>query len=163
MKVSIIVAMGEGRVIGNADNKMPWHLPADLKHFRKLTMGKPIVMGRKTHESIGRPLPGRHNIIITRDQNYVAAGCTVVNSLEDSLAAAGDAEELMITGGANIYAQFLPLTHCLYLTFVEGEFSGDVLFPPWQNGGWLEVSRQPHQADDKNPYNWTFAEYQRHI
>ncbi|MGV6857445.1 MAG: type 3 dihydrofolate reductase [bacterium] len=161
MKVSIVVAMGKNRVIGNAQNEMPWRLPADLRHFREVTMGKPIVMGRKTHESIGRPLPGRHNIIVTRGEGYQSEGCTVVNSVEAALAAAGDVDEVMITGGANIYEQFLSKTDYLYLTFIEGIFEGNIHFPAWDDGSWIEVSRESHQPDAENPHPWAFVEYTR--
>ncbi len=140
---------------------MPWHLPADLRHFRDVTMGKPIIMGRKTHESIGKPLPGRQNIIITRDTAYRSEGCTVVHGVEEALQAAGDADEVMITGGANVYAQFLPHTDYLYLTFIDEDFPGSIYFPEWDDGSWEEVSRQRHSPDEKNPHHWEFVEFAR--
>ncbi len=128
MKIAIVVAMAANRVIGR-DNQLPWHLPADLKHFKQLTLGKPVVMGRKTYASIGRPLPERTNIVVTRDRDYEAPGCVVVHSLDEALAAAGEAAEVMVIGGAGIYRQVLPRTDTLYLTEVHAEFEGDTLFP----------------------------------
>lgn len=161
MIVSMIAAMGQNRVIGDADNNMPWHLPADLKHFKATTMGKPIVMGRKTYESIGRPLPGRKNIVLTRDETLEIEGCDVVTSPEAALEAVGDFEEVMITGGANVYEQFLSRADRLYLTFIEGDFEGVAYFPEWEAGHWKEVSSEAHQADEKNPHNYRFVELER--
>ena len=128
MKISIIVAMADKRVIGH-DNRLPWHLPADLKHFKATTMGKPIIMGRKTWESIGRPLPGRTNIVVTRDPRYTADGCVVVHSIDAALQACSGNEEVMVIGGAEFYRQVLPEASTLYLTLVHDEFEGDALFP----------------------------------
>ena len=127
MKISLIVAMAENRVIG-VDNRMPWHLSADLKRFRKITSGNPIVMGRKTHESIGRPLPDRVNIVLTRDSSYQALGCIVVHNLEQAMRAAGEAAELMVVGGAGLYREFLPLADRIYLTLIHRAFDGDTFF-----------------------------------
>lgn len=161
MLISMIAAMAENRVIGDADNNMPWHLPADLQHFKRVTMGKPIIMGRKTFESIGRPLPGRQNIIISRDEAYTADGCDVVNSPEAALIAAGEAAEVMITGGAQIYQLFMERADRLHLTFIEGAFDGVAFFPEWPPKDWFEVSTEAHLADEKNPHNYRFVELRR--
>ena len=132
MKLSIVVAMADNRVIGQ-DNRLPWHLPADLKHFKQLTTGKPILMGRKTWESIGRPLPERTNIVITRDPDYQAAGCTVVHSVDAALRAAEPHSEVMVIGGAELYRQVLPEVSTIYLTQVHADVEGDTVFP--ESGG----------------------------
>jgi len=120
VKIAIVVAMDDNRVIGR-DNQLPWHLPADLRHFRQVTIGKPVLMGRKTHESIGRPLPERTNIVVTRDRSYEAPGCILVHSIESALKAAGDRREVMVIGGADFYRQLLPKADRLYLTLVHAE------------------------------------------
>lgn len=159
MKISIVVAMADNRVIGH-ENRLPWHLPADLKHFKQITMGKPILMGRKTFESIGRPLPGRTNIVITRDESYTAEGCVVVHSIEAALKAA-DSEEVMVIGGAEFYQQALPHADTLYLTLVEGEFEGDTFFPELDDEEWREVERSGFDADEKNPHAYSFVRLDR--
>lgn len=156
MELSIIVAMDRNRVIGNNDS-LPWHISADLKHFKKITMGKPIVMGRKTHESIGRPLPGRENIIITRDRSYQAEGCTVLNSIDDIFEYCKGVEEVMITGGSEIYKHTLDQTARLYLTEVHAEVEGDTFFPELDRKEWQEVSRETHAADEKNDFDYSFV------
>ena len=128
MRISIIVAMSENRVIGK-DNQLPWHLPADLHHFKSLTMGKPILMGRKTHKSIGRVLPGRCNVVITHDKNFQACGCVVANSIRTALAAVSYSDEVFVIGGALLYEQMLSMAQRIYLTIVHHEFEGDVFFP----------------------------------
>ena len=160
MKIAIVVAMAANRVIGR-DNQLPWHLPADLKHFKQLTLGKPVVMGRKTYESIGRPLPERTNIVVTRDRDYGAPGCVVVHSLDEALAAAGEAAEVMVIGGAGIYRQVLPRTDTLYLTQVHAEFEGDTLFPELDAAQWREVARTDCEPDEKNPWRYSFLELVR--
>ncbi len=160
MKISIIVAMSVNRVIGR-DNKLPWHLPADLKHFKQVTLGKPVLMGRKTWESIGRPLPGRTNIVITRDENLEAPGCVVVHSIDSALQTAGQQDEIMVIGGAEFYRQVLPRTDTLYLTRVHGEFEGDTFFPELDERAWREVERVDHEADDKNPHAYSFIRLDR--
>ena len=137
MKISMIAAMTVNRVIGK-DNKMPWHLPEDLKHFKASTMGKPIVMGRKTFESIGRPLPGRHNIVITRQSDFSAEGVTMVSSFEDAKVAAGDVDEIAVIGGGQLYNQLLPIADKLYLTLINIDVVGDTYFPHWDDGSWTE-------------------------
>src|SRR4051794_31861628 len=137
------------------EGKLPWHLPRDLKHFRQLTWGKPIIMGRKTHESLGRPLPGRTNIILTRQKDYSAEGCLVAHTAEEAtqLASETGAAEAMIIGGSEIYRAFLPRCGTIYLTLVEGSFEGDTYFPqnPLQSPDWKNVSEEPWPTDEKNP------------
>jgi dihydrofolate reductase len=160
MKISIVVAMAVNRVIGH-ENRLPWHLPADLKYFKQLTMGKPILMGRKTFESIGRPLPGRTNIVITRNESYTAEGCVVVHSIEAALKAAADSEEVMVIGGAEFYRQVLPYAGTLYITRVTGEFEGDTFFPELDDAEWHEVERSDFEADEKNPHAYSFVRLDR--
>jgi dihydrofolate reductase len=154
-QISIIAAMAQNRVIGR-DNRMPWHLPADLRHFKALTIGKPIIMGRKTWESLPGLLPDRPHIVITRDHTYRAEGCTVVPSIDEALKAAGDAPEVMIVGGGELYAQLLPRANHLYLTLIEAEIEGDAFFPEYESGEWREVGREEHLPDEKNPYPYSF-------
>lgn len=160
MKISIIVAMAANGVIGN-DNELPWHLPADLKHFKQTTMGKPILMGRKTWESIGRPLPGRTNIVITRDSAYSATGCIVVNSIEAALAAAGEQDEVMVIGGAELYRQVLPCADTIYLTRIHASFDGDTRFPEISDTEWQQLERIDHEADEKNLQDYSFIRLER--
>ena len=160
MKMSIVVAMAANGVIGR-DNQLPWHLPADLKHFKQTTMGKPILMGRKTWESIGRPLPGRTNIVITRDSSYSAAGCEVVNSIDAAIAAAGEQDEVMVIGGAELYRQVLSDTDTIYLTRIHEAFDGDTCFPELRNTEWHQVERVDHEADEKNSHDYSFIRLDR--
>lgn len=160
MKISIVVAMSTNGVIGR-DNQLPWHLPADLQHFKKTTMGKPILMGRKTYESIGRPLPGRTNIVITRDADYAAEGCVVVYSIEAALQAAGEQDEIMIIGGAEFYRQILPLADTIYLTRIHEDFAGDTYFPELNPAEWHEVERTDWEADEKNSHRYSFVRLER--
>jgi len=161
MQLSIIVAMDRNRVIGKGDS-LPWHISSDLKNFKKITMGKPIVMGRKTHESIGRPLPGRENIILTRDESYQAEGCTILHSMYELFEHCKDVEEVMITGGAEIYKLALNDAFHLYLTEVHTEIEGDTFFPEFDRSQWKEVSRQDFRADDKNEYDYSFVLLEKH-
>ena len=133
--ISIIVAVSSNNVIG-AERALPWHLPEDLQRFKKVTMGKPIIMGRETHASIGRPVPGRQNIVLSRQDDLEIEGCEVVNTIEAALAAAGDAEEVMIVGGGEIYRQFLPMSDRIYLTRVQAEVEGDTRFPELDMSEW---------------------------
>ncbi len=158
--ISLIAAMAKGRVIGHA-NTLPWRLPADLKHFKENTLGKPVLMGRLTYESIGKPLPGRRNIVITRDDSYRAEGCEVVDSIDAALAAVNDAEEVMVMGGALLYQQMLPRADRLYITYIDAEFEGDAWFPEWEAEAWEERSREAHTADEKNPYDYAFVVLER--
>ena len=160
MKISVIVAMADNGVIGN-QNRLPWHLPADLKHFKATTMGKPIIMGRKTWESIGRPLPGRTNIVVTRDPDYVADGCVVVHGIDAALAAAADDDEVMVIGGAEFYRQVLPQASTLYLTLVHDSFEGDAFFPELDGREWRELTREDFEPDDNNTHAYSFVRLER--
>lgn len=160
MKISIIVAMDKKGIIG-LEGGLPWHLSADLKHFKTITMGKPLIMGRKTHKSIGRPLPGRKNIVLTHSKEFKAEGCTVVHSLEDAFQAAGDVDEVMIMGGSGIYDQSLARAGRLYLTEVDADVKGDVYFPEFNKGEWIEVEREEHSADEKNDFDYSFVVMER--
>jgi len=130
MNISIIAAMGSNRVIGY-ENRLPWELPEDLQHFKALTLHKPIIMGRKTYDSIGKPLPKRQNIILTRDNAFQANGCDIVHSIDEAVEIAEDKSEIMIIGGAHLYEQCLPLANVLYLTLVHQDYTGDTYFPPF--------------------------------
>ncbi|ABU69806.1 type 3 dihydrofolate reductase [Vibrio campbellii] len=155
MIISMIAAMADNRIIGK-DNQMPWHLPADFAWFKRCTMGKPVVMGRKTYESIGRPLPGRLNIVISRDASLSIEGVTTVTSIEQALEIAGEVEEVMIIGGGAIYAACLPMANKLYVTHIEAEIEGDTQFPDWGNE-FKETYSEAYQADEKNAYNMRFT------
>lgn len=159
MLFSIIVATASNRVIGK-DNALPWHLPADLKYFKSTTMGKPIVMGRKTFESIGRPLPGRQNIVLTRDPEWSAEGVTVVNDVNDMTRSLAVADEVMIIGGAQIYDLTMDHVDRLYVTEVECDVDGDAYFPVIDNVIWQEISRDHHSAEGENPA-YSFVVYER--
>jgi dihydrofolate reductase len=160
MIISLIVAMAANRVIGR-QNKLPWRLPNDLRRFRALTLGKPVIMGRKTFESIGRPLDGRHNIVVSRNPDYRAEGCTVVQSPEAALAAAGSAAESFVIGGADLYAQFLLRADRLYLTLVHAHLEGDAYFPPFDQTQWQEIEREERQADGRHAFDYTFLVLER--
>ena len=155
MIISIIAGMDKNRLIGQG-NRLPWRLPADMKHFRRYTVGKPVLMGRKTFESIGKALPKRTNIILTRDRGYRAEGCIVTHSIEEALHTATACEEIMIIGGASIYDLFLPRADRLYLTYVHDCFDGDIYFPPFDVADWQEVKRVDYQPDEKNPHPYSF-------
>lgn len=155
MIISIIAAMDRNRVIGQG-NRLPWKLPADMKHFRQMTLGKPVLMGRKTFESIGKPLAKRTNIIVTHNRNYQADGCIVTHSIDEALVAAKDRAEVMIIGGASIYKLFLPCADRLYLTQVHESFVGDAYFPTFDWADWQEAKRIDRQSDEKNPYPHSF-------
>ena len=158
--LSLIAAMDRNRAIGK-DNAMPWHLPADLKHFRAVTWGKPIIMGRKTYDSLGRPLPGRTNIVLTRDPAFRPDGVEVAHSVREALQAAADAPEAVVIGGASVYARLLPEVERMYLTYIDAEFRGDTYFPPFNGEQWQELEREPHKADGDNLYDYTFVVLQR--
>ncbi len=166
VELAVIVAAAENGVIGR-NNALPWHLPEDLRYFKRITMGKPIVMGRKTYESIGRPLPGRTNIVITRSPDWSAEGVSVVHSLEEALSLAQDiavidgATELMVIGGAEIYSTALPLADRLYLTQVHAKVEGDAWLPQVDWTAWREVSREQFKASEGNPYDYSFAVFER--
>lgn len=158
--VTLIVAATDAGVIGR-DDKMPWHLPADLAHFKLLTWGKPILMGRKTFASIGRPLPGRTNIVLTRDQAWSHPGVTAVHTLDAAFAAAAAAPEVMVIGGAQVYAECLPRATRVELTRIHADIPGDTHFPALDPGRWREVARSEHAADARNAHALTFLSYAR--
>ena len=160
--ISLIVAMDQQRLIGR-ENALPWRLSADLRYFKKTTMGKPIVMGRKTYDSIGRALPGRKNIVITRKDDFTAAGCFVVFSIEEALQAAGSVEEVIFMGGASLYEQILPQVKRLYLTQVHTSLIGDTWFPAFDMAEWKERERIDHSADEKNEFDYSFLVLERDI
>lgn len=151
--------MDNNRLIGKA-NELPWHLPADLQHFKSVTMAKPIVMGRKTYDSIGRPLPGRQNIVLTRSDIEIE-GVTVVNTIDEAIDATNDAEEVMVIGGGTLYELVLPKVQRMYLSFVDGEFEGDAWFPEFDESEWEIIEEKSEAPDEKNAYACRFVTYQR--
>ena len=159
MTVSIVVAIAQNNAIGK-DNQLLWHLPKDLKHFKEITSGHTIIMGRKTYESVGKPLPNRRNIIITR-QNITIDGCEVVNSMDEALKLCAGEDEVFIVGGAEIYKQALALTDRIYLTIVHQEFDGDTYFPEIKEDEWTETKREDHQADDRHAIPYSFITLER--
>ncbi|MGO1297663.1 MAG: type 3 dihydrofolate reductase [Vibrio sp.] len=159
MLISMIAAMANDRVIGH-DNQMPWHLPADFAWFKQCTLGKPIIMGRKTYDSIGRPLPGRPNIVISRDSELLIEGVSTVTSIDEALALTAEYEEVMVIGGGSIYAACLPRADRLYITEIKADLSGDTHFPDWGKG-WRETHREHYAADEKNQYDMEFVIVER--
>lgn len=160
--ISIIAAMANNRVIGK-DGELPWHLPADLQHFKALTMGKPVIMGRKTFESIGKALPGRDNIVLTHDPSFRSQGIRVVYSWDEAIEACDDADEIMVIGGAQLYAQILDQADWLYLTLIDLDIDGDTYFPDWSTAEWQEVERIERPADAENLYAMTFLTLLRQV
>lgn len=160
--ISIIVVVAKNSVIGKKGSGLLWHLPADLRHFKELTMSHSIVMGRKTHESIGRALPGRKNIVITRQEDYSAPGCVVAGSLKEALAKA-EGDEVFIIGGGEIYEQALSLADKLYVTRIDENFDGDVFFPEIDEKVWELIERKEGTVDEKNKYPHAFLTYRRKI
>lgn len=166
-QLALIVAVAENGVIGQ-DNKMPWHLPKDLQYFKKTTLGKPVVMGRKTFESIGKPLPGRTNIVVTRQSDYDAEGISVISNIEDGvhlakdIAREGHVDEVMIIGGAELYKQTLDKVHRVYLTEVHAKIDGDAFFPQLSDD-WVCISREHHAPCDRNPYPYSFCVFEKRI
>jgi dihydrofolate reductase len=158
--VSLVAAVAENGVIG-AHNRLPWHLPADLKHFKQVTLGKPVVMGRKTYESIGRPLPGRTNIVVTQAWDYQATGCVVVHTVEQALAAGAAGGEIMVIGGAALYAACLDTARRIYLTRIHQAFPGDAYFPALAGEQWHETARRDCAPDAANPYAYSFIVLER--
>lgn len=162
MRLALIVAMAENRVIG-VNNNLPWYLPEDLKYFKSVTMGKPIIMGRKTFESIGKPLPGRTNIVISRNTELESDGCSVVSTLEDaiqlseSISLIEGVSEAIVIGGAQIYSLALPLVERIYLTEVHAEVAGDTRFPEFERKDWQEIGRETFYAEGDNPYDYSFV------
>lgn len=156
----IVVAISENNAIGK-DNQLLWHLPADLKHFKNITSGHTIIMGRKTYDSIGRPLPNRRNIMITRQTGLELDGIEVVNSLDEALALCKDENKVFVIGGAEIYKQALPLAHKVELTRVHQEFDADAFFPELDNETWKEIWKEDHLPDEKNKFAYTFSTLER--
>lgn len=156
MKISLVVACGRRGEIG-LDNRLPWHLPADLKHFREMTTGKPVVMGRKTYESIGRPLPSRKNIVLSASGRFRADGVITVGSVDEALEEADGAEELMVIGGSQIFQLFLPLANQILLTEVDEQFEADSFFPELDKTVWEEKSRLSFEPDAKNTFRYSFV------
>ena len=166
MKLSIICAMDENMVIGRGNN-LPWHLPEDLKYFKRTNMGKCIIMGRKTYESIGRPLPGRTNIIVSRNRDYEVENARVVDSLTDAIELAENvafidgSDEAFIIGGAELYKHALPFVDTMHLTIVHAEVEGDSFFPDFEVAEWQEISNESFDADEENPYHYSICVYER--
>jgi dihydrofolate reductase len=160
MIISIVVAMDIKGVIGRKGT-LPWYLSSDLKHFKAITMGKPIVMGRKTHESIGKSLPGRENIIVTRNEDFSAEGCTVLNNLDEVYSHCKNIDEIMIIGGAELYVQTLDKADRIYLTEVRANIEGDTYFPLFDRNNFKEIKQQDFKADEKNEYDYSFVELER--
>jgi len=157
--VRLVAAMSRNRVIGR-DNALPWRLPEDLRRFKQITLGHPVLMGRRTHESIGRALPGRENLVLTRDRGFAAPGCRVVHDLAAALAAAGD-RALMVIGGAQLYAQTLPIACVLHLTLVEADVAGDTLFPEFDLDDWELLAEAPYPAGGERALGFRFLDYVR--
>lgn len=157
-RISLVVACAQNGVIGR-DNALPWHLPDDLKRFKEITLGKPIVMGRKTYESIGRPLPGRENRVISRQTHLHLEGCRVFSDLASALK--GGEDEIMVIGGEQIFAAALPFAERLYVTEVQAEIEGDARFPPFDPSNWLEIEQLVHPADSRHAYPFIFKVLQR--
>ena len=166
IRLSILVAMAKNRVIGQ-NNTLPWHLPADLKHFKSLTMGHTMIMGRKTYESIGKPLPGRTNIIVTKQLNFQAPGTTIVHSIEEALEKSKGSSiangECFIIGGAELYRQTLKFCHRMYITEIQRDFEGDTFFPEFNQNDWQEIARTRHQGDGKAALAYHFVILDRKI
>ncbi|GAB3888190.1 dihydrofolate reductase [Spirosoma agri] len=169
MKISLIAAVAQNGVIGN-NNDMPWHLPDDFAFFKRKTLHHPIIMGRKSLDALGKPLPKRTNIVITRNPDFSASGVTVVHTLDDALAEAKGAmqtdsdllsDEIFVIGGAEIYTIALPLATTLYLTEIHKAYEGDAVFPSFDKDEWQEVSRQPHPSDERHAVSFDFVEYDR--
>ncbi|OHA46286.1 MAG: hypothetical protein A3A80_04205 [Candidatus Terrybacteria bacterium RIFCSPLOWO2_01_FULL_44_24] len=160
MIISVIVAFSRNRVIGN-NNTLPWHLPEDLKRFRELTYGHTVIMGRKTHESIGKVLPGRTNIIITSKEDYKAEGCIIAGSLDEAIKIADGDSEVFIIGGANVYKQAMAIADRLYVTFIKEEFEGDAFFPEINEDIWQIRSKTDYCKNPMDPYNFSFITYVR--
>lgn len=159
-RVTLIVARARNGVIG-ASGGLPWRLPEDLAFFKRTTMGHPIVMGRKTWESIGRPLPGRRSIVVTRDRNFVAAGAEVVHSLDEAIQRCADTEEIFVIGGAQLYAEALSRAERLLMTEIDADFEGDTFLPVTAAADWAETGREHHPANDTRAYGFDFVDYRR--
>lgn len=160
MIISMIVAMAKDRVIGN-NGSIPWHIPADFAYFKATTMGCPIIMGRKTYDSIGKPLPGRKNIVLTRSSDLSISGCDVVTNLDEALALVGEEKEIFIIGGQQLYEQALPIVQRLYLTHIQATLEGDTYFPDYSSYKWEQVRSEVFPANEKNIYPYTFELLER--
>lgn len=160
--ISYFVAMDQNRVIGK-DNDLPWKLPADLAYFKKKTTGHTIIMGRKTYESIGRPLPNRKNVILTRDKQFSAKGCMIIHSIDDALSLMNEneEEEYFIIGGSDLFQAFLPYVERMYITFIHEQFEGDTFFPEVDLSHWKLLSREKGKKDEKNRYDYEFLVYEK--
>lgn len=156
----MIVAASANNVIG-ADGSLPWHLSEDLRRFKEITMGKPMIMGRATFESIGKALPGRRSIVLTRQSDYDAEGVDIASTAEEALELAGDVDEVMIIGGGKVYEQFLPMTDCIYLTRVHADVDGDTFFPQLDEDEWRIVSSKPLPPNDERPFSISFQTLER--
>jgi dihydrofolate reductase len=159
MSISFIFAMDRNRAIG-VNNKLPWHLPGDLKFFKNVTMGHPILMGRKTYESIGKPLPGRRNVILTQNTAYQAEGCEVIHSVDEAIEAFRD-QELFVIGGAEIFKLFTSHVNRMYITYIEDEFEADTFMSDLDLSNWTLVSSEQGERNEKNPYEYYFRIYER--
>ncbi|MDF1759381.1 MAG: type 3 dihydrofolate reductase [Coxiellaceae bacterium] len=158
--LALIAAMAQQRVIGlNGD--MPWHMPEDLKHFKNMTAGKTVIMGRKTFDSIGKPLPKRRNIVISRQADLTIDGCDVFNDLPQAIASCDIDEVIMVVGGSTLYEQALPIADRMYLTFIDAAVEGDTFFPAWDSDQWQMASREEYPADKQNPYDYQFVTLER--
>jgi dihydrofolate reductase len=160
MMISLIVAMDNNRVIGK-ENRLPWHLPADLAYFKRVTMGHPIIMGRKTFESIGRVLPGRENVILTRDHAFQQEGCTIIHSVDEIKQIALQHDEVFVIGGAEVFKATLPIADRLYITKIDASFQGDTFFPNYNETEWKLIFNEKGKKDEKNPYDYYFRVYER--
>ncbi|MBK9160989.1 MAG: dihydrofolate reductase [Nitrosomonadales bacterium] len=159
-KISILVAMARNRIIG-VNNTLPWRCPEDLKHFKTLTMGHHMIMGRKTFDSIGKPLPGRTTVVVTRNADLAIEGCLMAHSLEHAITACAGDEEIFIVGGAQLYAQALPLADTLYITEIQQDVAGDAWFPAFDRSEWRETSRETRRQETPEPLEYHFATYRR--
>lgn len=160
VRISIVAALARNRAIGR-DNTMPWRLPEDLKRFKRLTLGHAVIMGRKTFESIGSPLSGRNNIVLTRSRDWAPSGCVVVHTLESALAAIDESQDAFVIGGAQIYALAMPFARHLYMTEIERDFDGDAFFPEFDRSDWREISRERHASGGPEGFDYAFVEYER--
>jgi len=160
MRRALVVAMSRNGVIGRG-NRLPWRLPADLAFFKRVTIGQPVIMGRKTYESIGKPLPGRLNIVVSTKPDYQAPGCTVAHSMDEAYAAAGAAKDVAIIGGNAIFAEALPVADVIYLTQVDADVEGDVFFPSFDRSQWREVELERHARDERHAYPFRIVRLER--
>ncbi|MDE2311083.1 MAG: dihydrofolate reductase [Betaproteobacteria bacterium] len=159
-QIAIIVAMAKNRTIG-INNTLPWRIPEDLKHFKALTMGHHLIMGRKTFDSIGKPLPGRTTVVVTRDRRLRIDGCTVVHSLPEAIASCASDPQTFVVGGEDVYAQSLPLADTLYITEIQQDVAGDAVFPAFDKAEWREVSREIKHQETPQPLEYHFVTYRR--